>query len=182
MGHAGHAHASAGHAHASAEETLTNVSSADVITTYAGADQKLNETELLSALSLAARCLSESTCTFIASEAESAAAATGGLKHFKLKMGLTVAVFFEGLAGGMLPSLFVRTLPKMQSAFEFMNAFSGGLFLASGFVHLVPHASRARRRHASVRRRRILSPWSWSCWDFSSRSSSNASCFTRTRT
>ena len=138
--HAGHAHASAGHAHASAEETLTNVSSADVITTYAGADQKLNETELLSALSLAARCLSESTCTFIASEAESAAAATGGLKHFKLKMGLMVAVFFEGLAGGMLPSLFVRTLPKMQSALEFMNAFSGGLFLASGFVHLVPHA------------------------------------------
>jgi sirohydrochlorin ferrochelatase len=55
----------------SAEETLTNVSSADVIADVRGGGSKVElETELLAGLSLAARCLSESTCAFIASEAE----------------------------------------------------------------------------------------------------------------
>lgn len=73
----------------------------------------MNEIELFSALSLAARCLSELTCMFIVSEVESVVVVMGGLKYFKFKMGFMVVVFFEGLVGGMLSSLFVRTLSKM---------------------------------------------------------------------
>ena len=137
-GHAGHAEEHAGH---DDEETLTEVTSAGVIAAYAGVDKTLNATELTQALTLVARCAAETGCAFVASEATEAV--TKKEKYYSLKVGLVFAIFAEGLVGGMLPMMVTMTLPKVQHALEFMNSLSGGVFLASGFVHLIPHALEA---------------------------------------
>ena len=130
--HAGHSHAGHGHA----EETLTSVSSAELIVDFAGADSKLNETEFNLAAALVTRCLSEKDCKFVASEATTPAKK----RYTGLKMGLMSGIFAMGLAGGMLPLLVTNHVPALESMTRYLNAFSGGLFLSAGFVHLLPHA------------------------------------------
>lgn len=130
--HAGHSHAGHGHA----EETLTSVSSAELIADFAGADSKLNETEFNLAAALVTRCLSEKDCKFVASEATTPAKK----RYTGLKMGLMSGIFAMGLAGGMLPLLVTNHVPALESMTRYLNAFSGGLFLSAGFVHLLPHA------------------------------------------
>ena len=135
--HAGHA----GHAGHDDEEKLTKVTSAGVIAEYAGVDKMLNETELTQALTLVARCAAETGCALVASEAT--AAVTKQEKYYSLKVGLLFAIFAEGLVGGMIPMMVTMTLSKVQHALELMNSLSGGVFIASGFVHLIPHALEA---------------------------------------
>lgn len=130
-----------GHAHDASEEAMTNVTSADVIALYGGADGMLNETELTEVLTLAARCAAEVGCAFIASEAE--ATSRAGSDYVGLKMALLSAIIAQGIIGGMLPMYLLKALPKAQHALAYMNALSGGVFLSSGFVHLVPHALEA---------------------------------------
>ena len=121
--HAGHSHAGHGHA----EETLTSVSSAELIADFAGADSKLNETEFNLAAALVTRCLSEKDCKFVASEATTPAKK----RYTGLKMGLMSGIFAMGLAGGMLPLLVTNHVPALESMTRYLNAFSGGLFLSA---------------------------------------------------
>lgn len=130
--HAGHAHA--GHGHGA--ETLASVSSDELITDFAGSDSKLNEEEFINASALVMRCLSEKDCKFVASHATTPAKK----RYTGLKMGLMSAIFAMGLFGGMLPLLVTNHVPALESLTRYLNAFSGGLFLSAGFVHLLPHA------------------------------------------
>ena len=130
--HAGHDHT--GHSHAG--ETLTKVSSAELIEYFAGGDSKLSEAEFNLAAALVTRCLSEKDCKF-----EASLATTPAKKRYTgLKMGLMSAIFAMGLFGGMLPLLVTNHVPALESMTRYLNAFSGGLFLSAGFVHLLPHA------------------------------------------
>ena len=52
-------------------------------------------------------------------------------------------VFAEALAGGALP-LFFHHFQALSKALPYAHAFSGGVFLASALVHLVPHAIEAQ--------------------------------------
>ena len=59
--------------------------------------------------------------------------------HLNLKIGLLFVIFFEALFGGLLPLAIVKSLPKMTGVISLMNAFSGGIFLTAGLVHILPH-------------------------------------------
>ena len=56
-----------------------------------------------------------------------------------LKIGLLFVIFFEALFGGLLPLAIVKSLPKMTGVISLMNAFSGGIFLTAGLVHILPN-------------------------------------------
>lgn len=133
--HAGHAHEEE-HGHEEEHEALESLSSDDLIAEFAGSDGKLNETEFLNAAAKVVRCLAEEDCEFIASHA----VVTEKKDYVGLKMGLMAAIFAMGLIGGMLPLYVTTHVPLLEGATRYLNAFSGGLFLSAGFVHLLPHA------------------------------------------
>lgn len=133
-GHDGHAHEEE-----EAHEVMTSVSSDELLAEFGGADGKLNETEFLAASATVARCLAEPECAFVASRATPAATATK-TKYTSLKMGLFAAIFAMGFLGGMLPLAVTTRLSTIEGSTRYLNAFSGGLFLSAGFIHLLPHA------------------------------------------
>lgn len=49
------------------------------------------------------------------------------------------ALFFEGVAGGLAPSR-LRRLASPERALHVANAFSGGVFFATGMLHVLPEA------------------------------------------
>ena len=67
--------------------------------------------------------------------------------HLNLKIGLLFVIFFEALVGGLLPLAIVRSLPKMTGIISLMNAFSGGIFLTAGLVHILPHVVEVGEEH-----------------------------------
>ena len=141
-GHEGHAHEEdEAHAHEEDEthEVMTSISSDDLVAEFGGADGTLNETEFLAAAAAVARCLAEPECAFIASRA-TPVAAKKTTKYTALKMGLMAAIFAMGFLGGMLPLAVTTRLSTFEGSTRYLNAFSGGLFLSAGFIHLLPHA------------------------------------------
>ena len=96
--HAGHSHAGHGHA----EETLTSVSSAELIADSRGDS---DERDGVHGGCAGDECLSEKDCKFVASEATTPAKK----RYTGLKMGLMSGIFAMGLAGGMLPLLVTIT-------------------------------------------------------------------------
>eukprot|EP00168_Porphyra_purpurea_P013622 TRINITY_DN377_c0_g1_i8.p1 TRINITY_DN377_c0_g1~~TRINITY_DN377_c0_g1_i8.p1 ORF type:complete len:430 (-),score=94.63 TRINITY_DN377_c0_g1_i8:430-1566(-) len=55
------------------------------------------------------------------------------------KAGFIAALFVEGLAGGVAPQA-LRLLSSPDRALHVANAFGGGIFLATGMLHVLPEA------------------------------------------
>eukprot|EP00198_Chlamydomonas_reinhardtii_P004193 XP_001693529.1 ZIP family transporter [Chlamydomonas reinhardtii] len=61
----------------------------------------------------------------------------------ELKAVAALVLFLEAVAGMYLP-LALRRLPHHQWWLSLLNCFSGGIFLAAGIVHLLPHCAEAQ--------------------------------------
>jgi hypothetical protein len=82
-----------------------------------------------------------------AAAAAAAAAAPAGVS-FAVKSAAAAALFLESLVGIAIP-LALRATPLAQWWLSLLNCFSGGVFLAAGLVHLVPHCEEAQARVAA---------------------------------
>ncbi|GAB0489708.1 hypothetical protein MMPV_000933 [Pyropia vietnamensis] len=55
------------------------------------------------------------------------------------KLGFIAVLFVEGIIGGFVP-YGLKYLPRFDVALHMANAFSGGIFLATGMLHILPEA------------------------------------------
>ncbi|KAF6258712.1 Zinc/iron permease [Scenedesmus sp. NREL 46B-D3] len=62
-----------------------------------------------------------------------------------LRLGAALALFLEGLAGVYIPVL-LKSFQGYEWWLSLLNCFSGGVFLAAGLVHLLPHCAEAQQR------------------------------------
>lgn len=66
-----------------------------------------------------------------------------------LRLVAALALFFEGLAGVYIPVL-LKSFEGYEWWLSLLNCFSGGVFLAAGLVHLLPHCAEAQQRLGSL--------------------------------
>jgi len=63
------------------------------------------------------------------------------------KMAFAAVLFFEGVFGGLVP-FGLKYLPRFDVALHMANAFSGGIFFATGMLHVLPEALALAAGHA----------------------------------
>jgi len=132
-------HAHAAEASAAAVAVTEILSIAHILEDYAGnSPAGLNASAFLAACPAMLKCAAEQSCEFEHQEAAAEKNADGG-SHVGLKITVMFIIFIEGLAGGLLPLLIRRLLVNADGAMSLLNAFSGGVFLAAGLVHILPH-------------------------------------------
>ncbi|GMH45871.1 hypothetical protein BSKO_13834 [Bryopsis sp. KO-2023] len=127
----GHDH---GHGHdEKGKETLT----AEMLLEDFGHDGKLHSQDLDEACSSILRCQLEPGCELVSEEHhdddddENEGVGT-------LKLIIAIVFFIEAILGTVIV-LVTGYSGKFKTALGVMNSFAGGVFLATGFIHLLPH-------------------------------------------
>jgi len=137
-----HAHREEEEAHAAA--SLTPI---DVIAAADGdGDSKLSVSEFESVCAGLLRCAADVECAFdtVAGEEREGASSDGGKRYVGFKCAMGAAILAEGLLGGLAPMLLATFLTShIDQLLGLMNALSGGIFLAAGMTHILPHVIEA---------------------------------------
>eukprot|EP00238_Polyblepharides_amylifera_P015617 CAMPEP_0196575542 /NCGR_PEP_ID=MMETSP1081-20130531/4996_1 /TAXON_ID=36882 /ORGANISM="Pyramimonas amylifera, Strain CCMP720" /LENGTH=539 /DNA_ID=CAMNT_0041893879 /DNA_START=46 /DNA_END=1665 /DNA_ORIENTATION=- len=126
--------------HADHDEHTTSVSAAWLIDEFGNTtSQTLNPKHFEEASVAIISCMIREECVFEIVEEEVTAAKTN--RHLDLKGMLLVVIFFLGIVGGMVPLACYSVLDREMFAWGMglANSFSGGVFIGSAFLHLLPH-------------------------------------------
>lgn len=129
-------------AHAKAHRKKTTMTAEDVTrASDVDGDGATSASEFAVACAAIATCAMSEECEFEMPNSESG----GELVGFKAAMG--AAIFAEAVVGGIAPmalaGAFALRYERVDVALGLMNAFSGGVFLSAGLVHILPHVLEA---------------------------------------